>query len=91
MKLVERLPGGHERPGQTSFVRYGYGMMEETVAVEWGQSPVDYHTGCARQADGSGYGYGAAAAAELKWWLTTHSQPPDRHRIDVAKAGARPQ
>ena len=71
-ELVERLPGGHERSAQTSFVRYGYGMMEETVAVERGQPSVHYHTGYARQADGSGYGY-RVAAAELKWWLTTHA------------------
>ena len=31
-------------------------MMEETVAVERGQPSVYYHTGYARQADGSGYG-----------------------------------
>ena len=46
-QLVERLPGRHERSAQTSFVRYGHGMMEETVAVERGQPSVYYHTGYA--------------------------------------------
>ena len=44
-------------------------MMEETVAVTSGAPTVYYHTGYARQRDGSGYG-SRVAAAELKWWLT---------------------
>lgn len=66
--LAERLPGTHERPAHTRFIRFGYGMMEETVAIAAGHPSVHYHTGYARQADGSGYGY-RVAAAELKWWL----------------------
>ncbi len=72
--LIERLPGRHEKAVQTSFVRFGSGMMEETVAVRAGHPVVYYRTGYARQADGSGYGY-RVAAAELKWWLTTHPSP----------------
>lgn len=70
-QLVERMPRRHEGSGQTSFVRYGYAMMEETV--DRGRSRVYYHTGYAQQVDGSGYGYRyRVAAPELKWWLTTH-------------------
>lgn len=87
-ELVGRLPSGQDRPGHTSFVRYGYGMMEETVAVEGEQSPVHYHTGYARQVDGSGYGY-RVAAAELKWWLTTHSQQSDSCVVAVGESRLR--
>jgi len=66
--LAERLPGAQQGAGQTRFIRFGYGMMEETVAVGARHPSVYYHTGYARQADGSGYGY-RVAAAELKWWL----------------------
>ncbi|MGV1008896.1 MAG: PfkB family carbohydrate kinase [Dermatophilaceae bacterium] len=66
--LAERLPAPSQGPGQTKFIRFGYGMMEETVAVAAGHPSVHYHTGYSRQADSSGYGY-RVAAAELKWWL----------------------
>ena len=66
--LAERLPEPSAGPGQTRFIRFGYGMMEETVAVGAGHPSVHYHTGYVRQTDGSGYGY-RVAAAELKWWL----------------------
>ncbi|MGV1027607.1 MAG: hypothetical protein ACOYBU_03695 [Dermatophilaceae bacterium] len=72
-ELLERISRRDDGSGQTTFIRYGYGMMEETASADQGQPPVFYRTGYARQADGSGYGY-RVAAAELKWWLTTHSQ-----------------
>ena len=80
-ELVERIPRRHDGSGQTNFVRYGYGVMEKAAAFERDQSPVHYHTGYARQADGSGYGY-RVAAAELKWWLATHPQPSPILRTD---------
>lgn len=68
-ELAERLPIRPGGVGQTSFVRFGYGMMEETVALTSGGPTVYYRTGYARQRDVSGYGY-RVAAPELKWWLT---------------------
>ncbi|MGB8380260.1 MAG: PfkB family carbohydrate kinase [Dermatophilaceae bacterium] len=77
-ELAERLPRSPRGTGQTSFVRFGYAMMEETVAVTSGGPTVYYRTGYARQRDGSGYGY-AVAAAELKWWLTQAAQTGPQH------------
>jgi sugar/nucleoside kinase (ribokinase family) len=66
--LVSRLEDDATDLRHTWFVRFGVGMMEETVAIgTWHQSAY-YHTGYAREADGSGFGY-RVAAAELKWWL----------------------
>ena len=83
-ELVERLPRRPERSRQISFVRFGYGMMEETVAVGPSQQWVHYHTGYTRQPDGSGYGY-RVAAAELKWWLTGGGVPVGREETRVTK------
>ena len=74
--LAERLPEPSARAGQTRFIRFGYGMMEETVAIAAGHPSVYYHTGYVRQTDGSGYGY-RVAAAELKWWLADAAPATD--------------
>lgn len=70
--IIDDLPRDLTGWQRTWFLRWGYGNMDETLAISPGHHKVYYRTGYA-QSDPAGYGY-RVAAAELKWWLTNYSR-----------------
>lgn len=71
--LVEGLPEDIAGRQRTWLIRYGYGNMDQTMAISPHHHRVSYHTGYATAESIAGYGYGVAAA-ELKWWLTNYAR-----------------
>lgn len=73
--LVGLLPEAVAGPRRTWFVRFGHGMMDETVAISPGHHRSYYRTGYRQSDQIAGYGY-RVGAAELKWWLTNAANAP---------------
>ncbi len=85
LAVAKLLPASVAGPRRTWFLRFGVGLMDETLAISTDHHQVMYHTGYQSATHAAGYGY-RVAAAELKWWLTNAATAPGMAPI-LAKVG----
>ncbi len=85
LTVAKLLPAEVAGPRRTWFLRFGVGLMDETLAISADHHQVIYHTGYSSATHAAGYGY-RVAAAELKWWLTNAATAPGMAPI-LARVG----